>query len=72
MKNILIATMLLLVTATNANAVGNPFQPLNPHGLKPNLTPAFKLPPPAPRLLIRQAAVSSCGLSDFYVACNRR
>lgn len=72
MKNILIATMILLATATNANAVGYPMQPLNPHGLKPDLTPALKPLPPTPRLEIRRAAVSPCGLSDFHVACNRR
>lgn len=72
MKNATIILMILLASATTANAMGQPLQPLNPHALKPDLTPTLRPLSPAPRPVIHQAATSACGLSDFYVACSRR
>lgn len=76
MKLVTIFLMTLLATATTANAAGYSLQPFNPHPLpltfKPDLTPSLRPVPSAPKPVMRQAAVASCGLSDFYVGCAQR
>ncbi|MEK6771780.1 MAG: hypothetical protein AABY62_09120 [Pseudomonadota bacterium] len=74
MKYAILALMTFLAAIPSANAAGYPYQTQNPLSLtiKPDLTPVLKPAPSAPKPVATQAAVSTCGLRDFYMVCSRR